>query len=654
MASSGLLSTSNQYVKYWIEVSVNSQDIAKNTSNITVKVWAKRTNTGYTTWGSGSVTLKVDGAYYNSGTKDISIGNNNVLLHSWTGNTGHATDGTKTLTVYAAVNIPSILSSSEQAYSETLATIPRTSSFTVNKTSCELGTPFTVTISRASGSFTHSVSYIIGGSERRYLQPWNSTATTCSATPPITDAVYAKYSTSMGITVIVDTYLGSTFVGSASKTITLTIPSSVVPTISSVTATLVDGSWSKYIKGKSKVKLTANGVNGVYGSTITSVTFSGGGYSNTDTTSPWEYITGILNTAGNNTFTAIVTDSRGRTNKATVTITVTDYYSPFFTEAWCVRCLKDGTTDLNGTYIKVLINLNYDKVGGSNTHVVKYRYRVVGGTWSSYASVTNNVATGAIGGGSFSTDLTYEVELYGSDYFTSVTPKIVILQTAVFPIDFLTGNKGVAFGKAAELSDTVDFAYKAKFRKSTVFDESANFEKQIIVDNIGNGTSAGEVWATFRNISGVGRVGLATGVDGDGLRVNIYGKTGSWQGMIEMLYNNILINSQAIIERKSVPNGEYTKFYDGTLICRRTYVYSSFACATQFGSVYYGNSDGWVFPFPFTAEPEIAAFAVSGGSPRYVTITSRTKSAFNSMVSSPVSHNGGFTYTYIAVGRWKD
>lgn len=47
MATSNNFSTSNGYIIYYIDTWINSQDIGNNTSNIQVRVWAKRTNTGY-------------------------------------------------------------------------------------------------------------------------------------------------------------------------------------------------------------------------------------------------------------------------------------------------------------------------------------------------------------------------------------------------------------------------------------------------------------------------------------------------------------------------------------------------------------------------------------------------------------------------------
>ena len=66
MATSAALSTSNEYVKYTITVTQNSQSIENNTSNVTVSVRFYRTNTGYTTYGTGTVYCKINGTTYSA------------------------------------------------------------------------------------------------------------------------------------------------------------------------------------------------------------------------------------------------------------------------------------------------------------------------------------------------------------------------------------------------------------------------------------------------------------------------------------------------------------------------------------------------------------------------------------------------------------
>lgn len=137
MGKSGALSTSNQYVKYNIEIIQNSQSIANNTSNVTVKVRFYRTNTGYETYGTGTVYCKINGTQYSASvTPSQKITNSGIVLFSKTLNISHGTDGKKTLTCSAWIDINAPLTSSEQSYSQALTTIPRyakITTFTVSK-----------------------------------------------------------------------------------------------------------------------------------------------------------------------------------------------------------------------------------------------------------------------------------------------------------------------------------------------------------------------------------------------------------------------------------------------------------------------------------------------------------------------------------------
>ena len=125
MAVSRNFSTSNQYIVYWIEAIINSQSIANNTSNVTVRVWIKRTNTGYTTWGSGTVYCTIDGkSYSGSITPDDKITSTPRKLFERTVTINHNTNGTKTLVMSARIQ-HSRFSSSSQSWNYTLPTIPR-------------------------------------------------------------------------------------------------------------------------------------------------------------------------------------------------------------------------------------------------------------------------------------------------------------------------------------------------------------------------------------------------------------------------------------------------------------------------------------------------------------------------------------------------
>lgn len=583
MASSGFMSTNNAYVKYWIEVSPSSPDIVNNRTWVEVKVWAKRTNSGFTTSGTGSVTLKVDGSYYNSSTTSISINSNSVVYHSWSGYIQHGGDGSKTLTCSAAININGILSSSEQSYSETLTSIARTSTFTINKSSCELGTPFVVTINRADPSFTHSVSYCIGGSggERRYMQNWDSASTTASYSPPITDAVYAPNSTSAGVSIVVDTYKNSTFIGSTSATLIITIPSSVTPSFTSITATRVGTNpWNKYVQGKSQCTLTINGASGSYGSSISKYSITGGGFSSTASS----FTTNVLPNSGTVTFTATITDSRGRTATGTTSITVEPYANPVITSFTTERCNSNGTLNDDGIYVKCVGSYTVSSITNNNKSSY-FRYRQVGTTsWSSNTTGTTAILS------NIDTNTSYEVQFVASDYFTS-SDKINIVNTAFVTMDFKAGGKGVAIGKVSQADNLFDVAMPTMVRN------------------------------TLEITMGVKSMG------------------------------------SEVVESGSGVNGDYTKYYDGTLICRKR-VTQSMNITNAWGSFFESTTlfdfGSWEYSF-VGANPKITVANV-GAWCDYETVTGTTTTAIGRTYI--YRHIGGatnvsVTMSVVGYGRWK-
>ena len=92
-----------------------------------------------------------------------------------------------------------------------------------------------------------------------------------------------------------ETYNGETKIGEIIYPFSVSVPSSVVPTISELARTPVDGYADGYLKGISKVQLTAT-ASGAQGSTIIAYTMVGGG--STGNTNPWT--SPILTIAGSN------------------------------------------------------------------------------------------------------------------------------------------------------------------------------------------------------------------------------------------------------------------------------------------------------------------------------------------------------------------
>lgn len=246
----------------------------------------------------------------------------------------------------------------------TCTTIARASSIS-GLSGNQLNSGVSVTIDRKSSSFAHKVEYKFVNSGWTTVS--SNAATSCSFTPPLSLANQIPSAVSGALTVRVTTYNGSTQIGSSvTKSINLSVPSTVVPSLSGLSATRIDNdvpsSWGIYVKGISQVKITASGASGSYGSTISGYSISGPGlYTNSSSGT-----SGQLTSTGTQTYTCTVTDSRGRTASKSVSITVVDYTYPNISMS-VERCKSDGTKDTSGTYLRVVINYSIASVSDKNS-----------------------------------------------------------------------------------------------------------------------------------------------------------------------------------------------------------------------------------------------------------------------------------------------
>ncbi len=328
-----------------------------------------------------------------------------------------------------------------------LHTIPRTSSISMPNT--EMGSAGTISISKASSSFTSTVTYSFGNTSGTIAT--KSSASSISWTPPISLASQIPNSTSGTCTLTCYTYNGNTLVGTSTTTLTLSVPASVKPTLTSITAERVDGtvpsSWGIYVQYKSKATLSINGATGVRGSTITAYSITGGGVSSTQSS----VTTGFLTTSGSITFTGKVCDSRGRwSDEATVTIEVVAYSSPRFVSYNTQRCTSAGASSANGTYAKGKVSYYFWSCSGKNTLTTSVAYKKSTDSTYTDAGVTFTSGTEFIfGGGNLSVDYSYDIRYTLTDAFGTVTV-IDSLSTASVLMDFKAGGTGLAVGKVSE------------------------------------------------------------------------------------------------------------------------------------------------------------------------------------------------------------
>ena len=431
-----------------ILVTTNSQNVSNNTSNVTFTFQARRTDYSvyvYNAYGQ---------AYWQIAAGGNSSGNNyfninwrygqNVwfTISSWSTTITHNSDGTYSSYAEAYVYTGVSPESLSARVNYTLTTIPRESTIS-SITGDTIGSNITVNISRQSSSFVHQVWWRINGTGS-WTSLGTNFGTSCTFTLPMSVCNSVTQSTTCTLNIAIRAISNGSYVGGevwSSKTVS--VPSSVVPSFSSLSVT--DTSRAKnlgiWVQGISTASCTINGAGGSYGSWITSYRISTSAGHNIYSSSG---TTGTINSSGNVTVTGTVTDSRGRTASKSVTINLKAYSAPKLTSYSATRqSTPTNVSVVASGSISSLLNGSTEK--NSLTYVVKYKQSSA----SSYTSVT--VKSGGLSFSGLSKTLTgidstksYDIQLVLSDYFSSVTYQLKLSTTKVI-LDY--NKNGIGIGK---------------------------------------------------------------------------------------------------------------------------------------------------------------------------------------------------------------
>lgn len=438
--------TSNKYINYSVNSQELSYDINSNSSILRVWVDGWRTNTGYTTSGSGTVYARINGVVYSAGiTSSQKITSTPIRLGTWDVTISHDADGSKAISVTGWIS-HSQFSSSEQGYTHTLTTIPRVSG--VRCDGGTFGSALTIYFDRKSDNFTHHLYYSLNGGPETGIGADYSTSATW--TPPLSLLNSVTGADSTTIMFRAYTFNGGTNIGSSTCTCTVKIPTNIVPTFTSITATPVNPFGSLYLQGKSSIKLTINGASGVYGSTIKTYSISGGDYSYSGDKNT--YTTGVVDKSGDITFTATITDSRGRTASKTVKVTVTAYTLPTLTfETY--RCDSSGTKDIiKGTYIYVKPTFTYCVITGN---AIKTKSTKINNTSKSTAF---NSGQGYVFSG-YALNTTHEVEVSITDNVGNTVTVIHDIDIGKVILNIPPHKNGVGWGRYCDKEGEFQIEY---------------------------------------------------------------------------------------------------------------------------------------------------------------------------------------------------
>lgn len=140
------------------------------------------------------------------------------------------------------------------------------------------------------------------------------------------------------------------------------------------------------------------------------------------------------------------------------------YVKPRIVNLSIVRCDSSGTATDEGTNALVTFDWECDLDVSAVTIKWKLPSETVWASASVTASGTSGTVSHVIGSDALSTESSYDIHITVSDsgggsYVTGT------LTSMKFVIDIMSGGKGVAFGKTAEIEDYVEFEFSTQFNK---------------------------------------------------------------------------------------------------------------------------------------------------------------------------------------------
>lgn len=291
-----------------------------------------------------------------------------------------------------------------------------------------------------TGEFTRSITFSAAELSKIY-----------NAMPKATKATF---------TFTITSYIDGANIGSTSATATGTLPSTLKPNLTAISLTeAVSGIASKFggfVKNKSKLNY-AYSITNAAGATTSSynLTIDGATYTAS------KGATNILKNNGTLSYSAYVVDSRGRkSNTLTGTITVLDYANPQISEFKVIRCNAQGVEDNTGAYAKYTVNASISSVNNKNDKSIVIDFKKQNDStwtvWKNYTAGYTLNETSAVK--AISTEDAYHFRVTVKDYFTDAN-KIQALSSSFTLMDILADGTGLALGKVATESNTLDIGF---------------------------------------------------------------------------------------------------------------------------------------------------------------------------------------------------
>lgn len=406
-----------------LELRQESQNIGNNTSTVYYKLYLSSRNNAYffNNYHTGKTSIVINGStVHNQTGRDFNVSRGgSQQLASGTTTIRHNEDGSKTFSFSASIWASNFSGSISGNFS--LSKIPRASSFSLqnssgtNISSIYAGDDVKIAIDKKVSSFTHSVKVSYSGTNETIANKTSSSSITWSNSNNVMTN-YMQNLKSMNLTFTLETYDGNTRIGTSSKNLTLNVPSSAGPSISSVEISEANqnkiniiGS-SPFYQHLTDLRIKTSG-SGEYGASIKSVNVSIGSYN----ISGQDAIIKDINLTGSQSVKITVSDSRDMSASTTRTINLNPYNLPN------ISFFNTYRNQSNTKYSSARIALTSTVIDNKNPLDVKVDVAEKGSTsWRNVYSAT--VGNGAFNstislGGGFDDYKAYDVLLTIKDKF---------------------------------------------------------------------------------------------------------------------------------------------------------------------------------------------------------------------------------------------
>ena len=460
MATSGVISTNTKYGScFWVKWEISgSQSISDNKTTI---AWSCGLTPGeqYYNKAIKMSAVSIDGVQvYDGDTYSNITDYKDRTFASGTLELSHNADGTKSFTVAAFSGwLFGNGDYTAAAKSFTLPTIPRATTPSIGPVT--IGGKATISLSRASTAFTHTLSYSFGSATGTIATKAGSSYTW---TVPESLAAQITSKLSGTGTLTCKTFKGSSLVGTKSVSFTAAVPGSMKPALSAGWATVTyDNSGTKasaiaaWVQGYSKAKATfySSKVTCKQGATVKkySITYLG------KTVSASPYRTGTI-TATSAKVRCTVTDSRGLTAYEDFSITLLAYAKPALNGVKLYRSDAEGKAADSGTHIAGVTTAKYSSLGGKNSVTIKGYWKSVGGSYGSGVAMQAGTAKVISGSTTLSTEKSYTAKVIATDSLGNTASYEATIPTEKVAFHLKAGGDGAAFGKAAEKSKALELA----------------------------------------------------------------------------------------------------------------------------------------------------------------------------------------------------